>query len=483
MNIADFSGTFAVGLAPRIDVFGSWDVVTRVDRDVRPLFVPTDLDRGGVDPLAPFARDAWSGNRLGDLSLGAKFRLLSQQAGGPLDLAARGYAKLPTGDHEEAGGSGALDGGIDLVLSRWVASDVILSGTAGYVMRGSPDDPSAVDIPSMFVWGAGLGWAPRRSWLFSGEIYGEQPADDLVSVAPALVAADGSVSPLVSNLDSKTRVTAGITWFASNGFFLGGAVNWDYPMRDRVSDVNRDDGIDHADIQVRLGYRPVTRIAAAVPPPPPPPPVIQPPANRPPTVKAACEPCTVPVGGRADVIAVGNDPDGDPLQYRWQAAAGNVERATDARSPWVAPNQPGAVPITVTVDDGRGGKASDTVTIQVTRPAEKVYTFEDVHFDFDRYTLRPEAQRILDDAVKALKESPGLRLTVEGHTCSIGTTEYNLALGERRAAAARDYLVSQGVTADRLRTISFGEERPKHDNSREETRRLNRRASLVVRVE
>jgi hypothetical protein len=56
-------------------------------------------------------------------------------------------------------------------------------------------------------------------------------------------------------------------------------------------------------------------------------------------------------------------------------------------------------------------------------------TFEDVHFDFDRYTLRPEATRYLDEAIKALQEDPNLRITVEGHTCNIGTTEYNLALG------------------------------------------------------
>jgi len=72
---------------------------------------------------------------------------------------------------------------------------------------------------------------------------------------------------------------------------------------------------------------------------------------------------------------------------------------------------------------------------------------------------------------------------VEGHTCNIGTAEYNLALGERRATAVRDYLTSRGIGANRLRTVSYGEERPKHDNSREETRRLNRRAALVVRLQ
>ena len=141
------------------------------------------------------------------------------------------------------------------------------------------------------------------------------------------------------------------------------------------------------------------------------------------------------------------------------------------------------MPLTVTVDDGKGGTASDSVTVQVVRPAQKVFTFEDVHFDFDRYTLRPEATRLLDEAVTTLQQNPQLTITLEGHTCNIGTAEYNLALGERRANAVRDYLVSRGISASRLKTVSYGEERPKYDNAREETRRLNRRAALVVRIE
>jgi len=120
--------------------------------------------------------------------------------------------------------------------------------------------------------------------------------------------------------------------------------------------------------------------------------------------------------------------------------------------------------------------------VQVTRPVVREFTFEDVHFDFDRYSLRPEATRALDEAITTLQQNPELRLEIEGHTCNIGTSEYNLALGERRAAAVRDYLASRGIGADRLRTVSYGEERPKHDNAREETRRLNRRAALVVRM-
>ncbi|MBI3263226.1 MAG: OmpA family protein [Acidobacteria bacterium] len=141
------------------------------------------------------------------------------------------------------------------------------------------------------------------------------------------------------------------------------------------------------------------------------------------------------------------------------------------------------MPATVTVDDGKGGTASDVVTLQVIRPAPKVYTFEDVHFDFDRYTLREGATRLLDEVVKAMQDNRELRLQIEGHTCNIGTAEYNLALGERRATAVRDYLSSRGVTPDRVTTVSYGEEKPKHDNSREETRRLNRRAAVTVRLQ
>jgi peptidoglycan-associated lipoprotein len=172
------------------------------------------------------------------------------------------------------------------------------------------------------------------------------------------------------------------------------------------------------------------------------------------------------------------------VTYAWKAPSGTFANATAAQTPWTASQQEGTVPVTVTVTCPTDKQtASDTVNIQVVRPTPKVYTFEDVHFDFDRYSLRPEATRVLDEAVTALQADPTLRIQVEGHTCNIGTAEYNLALGDRRATAVRDYLTSRGVAADRLSTVSYGEERPRHDNSREETRRLNRRAALTVNLQ
>jgi peptidoglycan-associated lipoprotein len=109
-------------------------------------------------------------------------------------------------------------------------------------------------------------------------------------------------------------------------------------------------------------------------------------------------------------------------------------------------------------------------------------TFEDLHFDFDRYTLRQESLAELDQVIEALNAHPSYHLKIEGHTCNVGTPEYNLALGERRAAAVRDYFISRGVIASRLSVVSYGEDDPKFDNSHKDTRKLNRRAALVVEV-
>jgi outer membrane protein OmpA-like peptidoglycan-associated protein len=172
------------------------------------------------------------------------------------------------------------------------------------------------------------------------------------------------------------------------------------------------------------------------------------------------------------------DPDGDPLTIMWSATGGTMTDTRTATTQWAAETAPGLVTFTAAVDDGRGGRASDTVTIEVTYGEDEHY--EDVLFEFDSYRLRPEMLSRLDPLLSSLKAQPTMALQIEGHTCNIGTTEYNLGLGERRAHAVRDYLVQRGIAADRLSTVSYGEERPAHDNSQEPTRRLNRRAVLVV---
>jgi len=223
----------------------------------------------------------------------------------------------------------------------------------------------------------------------------------------------------------------------------------------------------------------VTQQVAAAPPPPAPKPA--PPPNRGPTVTVMCNPCSVEPGRTSNLTASGTDPDGDPLTYQWSGPQGTFNNPTAPNTVWTAPNQEGSVPVSVTAQDSRGATATGSTTIQVVRRATLM--FEDVHFDFDRFNLRPDALKILDDAVAKLQANPDLNVTIDGHCDSIGTVEYNLALGERRANAVRDYLVNRGIGASRLRTVSYGEERPVADNSTAEGRAMNRRAHLMVIIQ
>jgi outer membrane protein OmpA-like peptidoglycan-associated protein len=299
------------------------------------------------------------------------------------------------------------------------------------------------------------------------------------------------VSPLLVNTENLTRATLGFTWQDKKGFFVGGGISWNVPTGERLAghaDADDFPGVvrDYWDWQVRIGYHPGVRTYVPPPPPPTPTPVAPPAApvhNL--SVRAQCDPCTVEVGKTSTVTAIPQSSINCAVTYRWTAPTGTFANPTARQTIWTAPNQEGSVPVTVTVTCPSDNKtASDSVTIQVVRPAPVVeLNFEDVYFDFDRSSLRPEALRLLDDAVTKLQANPSKNIVIEGHTCSIGTAEYNLALGERRAASVRDYLVSRGVPAARLETRSYGEEAPKFDNSREETRRLNRRAALVVKVQ
>ncbi|MGH9465359.1 MAG: peptidoglycan-associated lipoprotein Pal [Thermoanaerobaculia bacterium] len=114
------------------------------------------------------------------------------------------------------------------------------------------------------------------------------------------------------------------------------------------------------------------------------------------------------------------------------------------------------------------------------RYAQEQGLLGDVYFDYDRYELRPEARERLARNAEFMAEHPDFIFTIEGHCDERGTNEYNLALGDRRAATARNYLSSLAVDDTRLSTISYGEERPQCTDSEEACWRLNRRATFLI---
>ncbi len=105
---------------------------------------------------------------------------------------------------------------------------------------------------------------------------------------------------------------------------------------------------------------------------------------------------------------------------------------------------------------------------------------KEIYFEFDRYNLRADARETLKANAAWLKANPSARVQIEGHCDERGTDEYNLALGARRAQAAKDYLVELGISADRLSTISYGEEIPVCREQTEACWQRNRRDRFVI---
>jgi peptidoglycan-associated lipoprotein len=108
---------------------------------------------------------------------------------------------------------------------------------------------------------------------------------------------------------------------------------------------------------------------------------------------------------------------------------------------------------------------------------------QDVYYEFDSINLRADAEATLKRNAEWMKANPTARVEVEGHCDDIGSDEYNLALGAKRAEVAKDFLVSQGVSADQLVTISYGKEAPACFDASEECRVKNRRARFVIFTE
>jgi peptidoglycan-associated lipoprotein len=155
--------------------------------------------------------------------------------------------------------------------------------------------------------------------------------------------------------------------------------------------------------------------------------------------------------------------------------------ATTSRAMNAAPAGSGTRPASATTPTNPGRSTSAATARPAPSEFLPVAELRDVHFDFDKYAIRPDDAAILDKNAGWLKAHTNDLLLIEGHCDERGTNEYNVALGERRAQATLNYLVAQGVATRRITIVSYGEERPQCADHTEDCWAKNRRAHFLVK--
>jgi peptidoglycan-associated lipoprotein len=177
------------------------------------------------------------------------------------------------------------------------------------------------------------------------------------------------------------------------------------------------------------------------------------------------------------VVTVGcgkNPPVVKPAAGTVTPASGEAPTTTTAKPP--APPTPVPEPIRVPPEPLRDDNISSASLDDLNRSSP----LKPVFFELDSSEVTPEGQAVLNENGAVLKRNATWTITIEGHCDERGTAEYNLALGERRAVAARAYLISLGLSADRLRTVSYGKEFPFEPGHDEASMAKNRRAHFVI---
>jgi len=160
-----------------------------------------------------------------------------------------------------------------------------------------------------------------------------------------------------------------------------------------------------------------------------------------------------------------------PAMFLLISCAKDAVQSQPPQTPQSALPQPG---------NNNVGKAESRDQAAAPEAAGVEFINDNIYFAFDSAVLSDQAQRILNAKAEYLRTNPGLAVTVEGHCDERGTDAYNIALGDRRAQSAKDFLFNMGIGADRLKTISYGEERPFVQGRDEASWAKNRRAQFVI---
>lgn len=409
-DINQFSIALAYGLMDNLEIAASLVVVEQNGYAAAPLI---EIFPPPVLTSYPFARTTIE-EGLGDLYLGAKYAFIQGSENG-IDVAARGFVKIPTSDEEEGFGSGATDWGIGLILSKYLTDSFVLTGNVGMTFLGTPDRFSSLDFGNDIRWGLGSKLFVNPNFRILGELTGANAMDDD-----------------------------------------------DFPQEDIVdlrlgAEFKMDSGL-------RLGFG-LTRAL-----------IFDDPAESP--NGAFAQLSFSPWRGKAELEEAKRRDKEEQERLAEEERIRKEQQEEQRRKAEEEARRKAEEEARRKAEEEARRKAEEEARRRELEGFEPV----DIYFDFDSYVLKEDAVEDLNSLISNLKARPMVTVTIEGHCCYIGTEEYNLALGESRAQAIKRYFIDNGIANTRIETISYGESKPKFDNSEENTRRFNRRGHFTLRL-
>jgi len=420
IDVNRFTLGFAYGLSERFELQASvgYNRVKHVDL----------MDVNGEYPYA----DHWQ-TGLGYAQVGAQFALVKSQAFG---LSLSGRASLPLSQEEDGVTTAKPLLGVGLEAAHRTGR-FILSANAGYTHAVSPD---GITLPSHLRYGLGV------------EAHVAGPLSAGVQVVGKHYVSDDDLPQ-----QDPVNLLAGIKLEKAGYYGISIAYKKNLPFNNK-------------DLKDSHGAVGSVWIALGQPEPPPPP------CNSVIGVdlKGPVEALT---GETRDYQATINPAEAtQPVSYVWSIPEG-AELVSGQGTPTISIRWPRAMEAATVQVRVSNACSQAEASLQVTVADPVLPPPEEFYFGLDSFELTPSTCQDLDAVVKHFANHPEIGLIlVEGHTCSIASIEYNLALGEHRAEAVKAYLVNHGISPDRIRTVSYGEEKPRYDNSTEESRRQNRRA-------
>ncbi len=386
------------------------------------------LEPGSTNFEYPFA-DRWQ-TGLGYAGLGLKYNFMKSKTDG---FALMGYFNLPLSDEETAVTTGKSYYGLTLAYAHKFAKNTILAVNAGYQMN---QDPDSIDIADTITYGIGFEKAIGENFSLAAQLYGK-------SYTGSDLAQDNPLDLMLGFKYDNEKFGIAIAYKKNLTFNnkdledSHGAIGTIYIKTGKTEKIPPCTKLERATIKgdkkAKAGESRSYQL------------IISPETATTPTITWTCSSNGTITSGQGT----------NSIEVKWNKEGDS----------WVKS--------TVSNPCSEVEAKLDINIIEPVLPPKKEYFFA-----FDSAEISEAMKKDLDIAVEYLKYHPDITIEVQGHTCSIATEEYNLALGEQRANTVKQYLIDNGISPDRIKTVSFGEEKPAYDNSQEITRKKNRRVFI-----